>query len=192
MYWQVYLHKTVVGVENMLVQIIRRARMLVTQTLTPNTALNHFLTYRVTLDDLERDQQLLSDFCSLDDYDLLGAMKVWRGHPDRVLSDLCNMLTERRLFKVLLSGRRIAGDEVRALAEKIKTNGRLSNEELDFFLIKGVKSNAAYIGGGQRINVLMKSGEVKDIALASDLPNIKAMRKIVKKYYLCWPKILTL
>jgi HD superfamily phosphohydrolase len=192
MYWQVYLHKTVVGVENMLIQIIRRAKELNSDTLTANKALNHFMTNSVTLADLENDPHVLSDFCSLDDYDLLGAMKIWRGYPDRVLSELCNMLAERRLFRVMLSSKRFPGEEVRSLEEKVKSLWQLTDKELGYYFIKGVKSNAAYIGGGQKINVLMKSGEVKDIALASDLPNIKAMRKIVKKYYLCWPKILTL
>ena len=68
----------------------------------------------------------------------------------------------------------------------------VGQKESGHFVVTGSKSNAAYIGGGQSINMLTRSGEIVDIANASDLPNIKAMRKIVKKYYLCWPKNISL
>ncbi len=192
MYWQVYMHKTVVGVENMLIQIIRRAKKLSDENISGNRALNYLLANSVSIEELSGSEQLMNDFCFLDDYDLLGAMKIWRDHRDRVLSELCRMLTERRLFRVLLSGKRFPEKEIKELGKNVRQQLDLSEEECEYFFVEGMKSNAAYIGGGQKIKVLMKSGEVKDIAFASDLPNIKAMRKIVKKYYLCWPKIITL
>ncbi len=192
MYWQVYLHKTTVGVEAMLVQIVKRARDLATVDICANKALNYFVNHKVTVEELANNSQVLELFCAIDDYDLLGAIKMWREHSDFVLSKLCMMLTDRKLFKVVLSNHKPDQKSLLTLKSQIKTKLGLNKKEVNYFLLNGVKSNAAYISGGQKIKVLTKQGEIVDIAIASDLPNIKAMRKIVKKYYLCWPKILTL
>jgi HD superfamily phosphohydrolase len=192
MYWQVYLHKTVVGVETMLVQIVKRAKAVHAGELISNTSLRFFLHNAVRSADLEKDPNLLEEYCYLDDYDLLGAIKVWRNHPDSILAQLCRMLTERRLFRVLFDEKEHVHRRLVSLRQEAADQYNFDRDALEYLFVAGFKSNAAYIGGGQKINVLLKSGEVRDIALASDLPNIKAMRKIVKKYYLCWPKILNL
>jgi HD superfamily phosphohydrolase len=192
MYWQVYLHKTVVGVETMLVQIVKRAKEVDAGDFTSNPSLRYFLHNTVQSEALEKDRALLQEYCYLDDYDVLGAMKIWRNHPDAVLAQLCTMLIERRLFRVLFAEQEEVHQKLMALRQKAAATGDYDEDALKYFFVEGVKSNAAYIGGGQKINVLLKSGEVLDIAVAADLPNIKAMRKIVKKNYLCWPKILNL
>ena len=97
---------------------------------------------------------------------------------------------DRKIFKVILSGEKPEKAFVKQLEKQLVQQYNLNKEELKYFLIEGSTTNAAYMAGGQNINVLTKKGKIIDIAQASDLPNIKAMSKIVKKYYLCWPKNL--
>jgi uncharacterized protein len=113
---------------------------------------------------------------------------MWINHPDKVLSSISRMLLDRKIFKVILSAEKPDKELVRKIRKQVMHQYQFSREEADYFLIQGSTSNAAYLAGGQTINVLTKKGEIMDIAEASDLPNIKTMSKIVKKYYTCWPK----
>jgi hypothetical protein len=113
-------------------------------------------------------------------------------HPDAILQTLSQMILYRRLFKVQISSRQPAKEEISNLQYKLKKQSNLPIEASNYLILHGSMSNAAYISGGQSINVLTKNGKIEDIARISDLPNIKAMRKIVKKFYLCWPKSLSL
>lgn len=191
MYWQVYIHKTTVGIEKMLIQIIRRARKLNNKNhLSPGLEL--FLNNSITPQMIEEDKSVFEAFCFLDDYDILGAIKLWYHSQDKVLSKLCKMLLERKLFNVSLSESPTDKDELRNLNETVISKYGIAEHLVQHFVVEGVKTNSAYIGGDQQINMITKSGKIVDIANASDLPNIKAMRKIVKKYYLCWPKDISL
>ncbi len=192
MYWQVYLHKTTVGIESMITEIIRRARFLKGAGIACNPALEYFLRHEVTAQELVSDRKLLNAYCALDDYDLLAAIKYWQSSDDHCLSALCRMLIERKLFKVRLAEADFDDEYVDMVRARAAGKMNLTEEEAEYFVVRGVKSNKAYIGGGQKINVLTKKGKIIDIAIASDLPNIKAMRNIVKKYYLCYPKDLSL
>lgn len=191
MYWQVYIHKTTVGVEKMLIQIIRRVRALSGQLELP-PELDFFINNTITRQMMERDANILKAFCYLDDYDILGAIKRWHHCHDPVLSRLCQMLLERRLFNVRLSEEKPGMHEIEMLRQRTIEQYGIEADLASHFVVAGTKSNSAYIGGGQQINLLTKSGKIEDIANAADLPNIKAMRKIVKKYYLCWPKNISL
>jgi HD superfamily phosphohydrolase len=191
MYWQVYIHKTTVGVEKMLIQIIRRARKLNNKNQLP-PGLELFLNNSITPQMIEEDKSVFDAFCYLDDYDILGAIKWWYHSEDQVLSQLCKMLLERKLFNVRLSESPTDKDELRSLNERVMSYYGIANHLVKHFVVEGTKTNSAYIGGDQQINMITKSGKIVDIANASDLPNIKAMRKIVKKYYLCWPKNISL
>lgn len=190
MYWQVYLHKTTVSAEKMIIQIIKRAKDLrrpdVYQYASP--ALRPFMEQDITFEDFQNDPKVLRAFGTLDDYDIWGAIKSWSAHEDVVLSSLSNMLLERRLFKVVLSNQPPDEETLEKLKKKIKAQYQVDEEGAEYFLIYGAMSNAGYLSGGPNINILMKSGEIIDVAKASDLPNIKAMSKIVRKYYLCFPK----
>ncbi len=190
MYWQVYLHKTTISAEMMLVGVIRRARELLLRgeevPATPD--LHLFIRKEVRIEEFERDPRYLEAFIGLDDSDIWNAVKMWTRHPDRVLSVISRMLLERKLFKILLTPDPPEEARVREVAGRLRTEFGITDEELPYFLISGSTSNAAYTAGGDKIDVLTKKGEIMDIAEASDLPNIKAMSKIVKKYYLCWPK----
>jgi len=195
MYWQVYMHKTTVSTEQMLIQLIRRARTLVqsghTVEATPAFAL--FLKKEVTIDDFgQQPETYLSAFAALDDYDIWGSIKVWVQHADRVLSMLSRMLLERKLFKVELENEKIAKTRVRQIREEVMQQLHLDRQETKYLCTHGSLTNSGYIPDDQNILIKKKTGEILDVAAASDLPNIKALSKIVKKYYLCYPKFLSL
>jgi HD superfamily phosphohydrolase len=190
MYWQVYLHKTSVSAERMLVSAMRRAKQLLAQghLLPAPPALLLFLTQDVTRDELEQHPNYLDDYLSLDDYDVWGALKQWQHHPDRVLATLSHQLLQRKLFRIQLSNDSFAQATVAQLEGAVAQSLSLTPEEVRYFVMHGVISNAAYLSGEQKIQILTKGGKIFDIAQASDLPNIKAMSRLVKKHYLCWPK----
>ncbi len=191
MYWQVYIHKTTVGIEKMLIQIIRRAREL-NGKIPYAPGLGFFINKTISSKNFTREKSILDAFCFLDDYDVLGSIKQWYHCTDRVLSVLCQMLLERKLFNVTLSETRQDRAIYKRLVTMVTEEFGIEGDLIKHFVVEGIKTNSAYIGGNQPINMLTKKGEIVDIANASDLPNIKAMRKIVKKYYLCWPKNISL
>lgn len=190
MYWQVYLHKTTVSAEKMIIQIIKRAKDLRDQSVYQyaSPSLKPFLENDLALEDFRSNPAVLKAFATLDDYDIWGAIKIWSAHKDPVLSQLSNMLLERRLFKVILSNKNPEEALLKRLEEKIHTKHGVEKEHVKYFLIHGSVSNAGYLAGGPNIDILKKNGEIMDVAKASDLPNIKGMSKIVKKHYLCFPK----
>jgi HD superfamily phosphohydrolase len=192
MYWQVYLHKTTVSTERMLVNLIRRAQVLVRggETVPASRSLMSFLEKELTLADF-KDTRLLDAFGRLDDNDIWGALKFWRDHDDRILSLLSEMLIERRLFRIKLSAEPIRKTQVEKIRVAVMRKYGTLRSEAAYLFSHGTVSNEAYAEGHQ-INILMRSGEVLDIAQASELPNIKALSKIVKKNYLCWPKNVSL
>ncbi|MFD1000924.1 HD domain-containing protein [Ohtaekwangia kribbensis] len=193
MYWQVYLHKVSVSAERMLVNTIRRAQTLMHagENLYASEALSSFLQHDYTLADFQEGDKLLRLFGQLDDNDIWGAMKCWRNHPDEILSLLSEMLLTRNLFQIRLSQEPIDKSAIEKIREGIASEYKTLRAETSYLYSYGTVTNEAYTEG-QQINILMKSGELLDIAHASDLPNIKAISKIVKKNYLCWPKNVSL
>ena len=194
MYWQVYLHKTSVSSERLLVNIIKRAKYLASsgEALPASESLTLFLYNKYTLDDFAEKKSLLKAFGSMDDYDVWGAIKQWQSHKDDVLSQLCTMLLERKLFQIKLSIAPIQKSEIETIKDAIGKQFQLMKSDATYLFSHGTVSNEAYLSERNSIQILMKSGELLDVAQASDLPNIKAMSKIVKKNYLCWPKNLSL
>lgn len=193
MYWQVYLHKTTVSTERMLVNLMRRAQALVRagEPLTASDSLMPFLQKDFTLADFKEDPNILQCFGQLDDNDIWGAIKFWRHHDDTILSLLATMVIERKLFQIRLRAEPIKKNQVEKIQLEIMKNYGLLRAEAKYLFSYGTVTNEAY-AEGQEINVLMKDGDLVDIAQASDLPNIKAISKIVKKNYLCWPKNVSL
>lgn len=193
MYWQVYLHKTTVSAERMVVNLIKRAQHLVKagELVPASEALHYFLKHNATLQDFKEKPEMLNLFGKLDDQDIWGAIKLWLNHNDQILSTLSTMLYYRKLFQIRLSSEPIKKMYIEKVREEIaKTFGTLRSET-SYLFSHGTVSNEAYTEG-QKINVLMKDGQVLDIAQVSDLPSIKAISKIVKKNYLCWPKNVSL
>jgi uncharacterized protein len=193
MYWQVYLHKTTVSAERMLVNLIRRAQALkrAGENIPASQALSIFLERTFSIESLRNDKSALMAFGAMDDHDIWGAIKLWRNQKDRILSLLSGMLTDRRLFQIVLSGEPIRKSVVEKIRTSITEKYQTLRAESSYLYSQGTVTNEAYTEG-EKINILTRSGELLDIAQASDLPNIKAISKIVKKNYLCWPKDVSL
>lgn len=194
MYWQVYLHKTSVAAEKMMVSLIRRAQYLCRQgTEVPCTKeLRQFLERPVETCELATGSHLLHAYCQIDDYDIWSGIKSWQHHHDPVLSNISKMFLDRNLFQIKISLEPIDVD-IDLLKVKIASQFGIADPgDLEFMLCQGVISNAAYISGDTGISILNKQETILDIAQASDLPNIAALGKIVKKHYLTWPKSVTL
>ena len=193
MYWQVYLHKTTVSAERMVTNLIKRAQHLVAsgEHLPATESLHLFLNQNYTIDSFKENKKILEAFGKLDDHDIWGAVKYWQSHSDPILSSLSKMLLERNLFQIILSNDPISKSKVEEIRIGVTKAFRILRAESSYFYSYGFVTNEAY-AEGQKINILTKDGELLDIAQASDLPNIKAISKIVKKNYLCWPKNVSL
>jgi len=193
MYWQVYLHKTSVAAERLLVNLINRAKHLAQsgQAIAASESLKIFLEKPVSFEEFKSKPQLLRHFGNLDDNDIWGAIKFWQNDSDKILSTLSRMLIERKLFRIKFSNAAIRKEDVNNVKDAVSKHYRVLRAEAPYLFSYGSVSNEAYTEG-QKINILMKSGEVVDIAQASDLPSIQALSKTVKKNYLCWPKNVSL
>lgn len=191
MYWQVYLHKTVVSSEYMLINILRRAKELTKrgQVLFASPALLYFLSNDVSAHDFENRPEILELFAQLDDYDIMGAVKVWQFHEDKVLSILSRNLVNRKLHKVEISKEPISPDRIQFEYEMVRNQYQLSEDELVYFVYAESLTNNAYSNMKQTINVLMKNGTTMDVSKASDNLNISALAQPVEKFCLCYPVV---
>ena len=194
MYWQVYLHKTTVSAETLLIKLIKRAKKLAGEGKleSRNNAFKIFLMSDFKLKDFDTSEELLKEFLSLDDNDIWGSIKIWRYHKDKVLAELSQMLIDRNLFGIKFFNKPVSKSVRNTILNNIMDKYAFSKDDASYLVKDGKLSNAAYELTNAKINVLMKNGRIVDIASASDLPNIKAMSKIVKKYYLCFPKSVSL
>ncbi len=190
MYWQVYLHKTVLSAENMLVRVLMRAKWLAGkgEELFASPALRYFLYSRTGRQEFERDPEVLRQFCLLDDYDIMGAVKVWAGHPDKALSTLCGWLVNRRLFKVTLRNDPFGQEEVAAIRQKAQRELGLSPEEAEYFVFTDAASLKAYDAEDEKINILYKDGNVRDISSIDNALVSHTLARPIKKFYICHPK----
>ncbi len=191
MYWQVYLHKTVVACEMMLVETLRRAKQLALggTGVFASPALLQFLTVRHDRASFS-DPSVLADFLKLDDHDIMGAVKVWTGHPDKVLATLASDLVERRNLHIRLQDEPWDADQVSTLRKRVAEHMKIAVEDAERFVITGSIVNNAYDPAQDRIDLLYKDGSVRDIAAASDNLGIAALSKPVEKWYLAWPRWL--
>ncbi len=188
MYWQVYLHKTVVSAEFMLINVLRRAKELVRrgEAVFASPALDFFLKNDVTKADFDQDPAVLDTFAQLDDYDIMGAVKVWQKHPDKVLSILSTNLINRRLHKVEISKDPFGPDRIKMEQEIVRQQFDLNDEEVKYFVYSELLTNNAYNQTNQNINLVMKNGTIVDVSKASDNLNISALSSPVEKYCLCY------
>lgn len=195
MYWQVYLHKTVLCAEHLVVNILRRAKELAEEgeELFAPPALKLFLENRFSKTSFLKKKEVLEAFAKLDDYDIMTSMKVWCDHKDKVLSWLCNCMVNRKLYAVELQNKPFDETYVQKLQNKAKKHLKLKSDQLSYFVFTGAVQNRAYSSDNVnniRINILFKDGTVRDIAEAADLLNISVLAQPVKKYFLCYPKEL--
>ncbi len=189
MYWQVYLHKTVVSAEFMLIHALRRAKELIMRgdELFGSPALLFFLQNHITEKEFENNVEVLKNFALLDDYDILGALKIWQHCGDRVLSLLSSGIVNRNLFKIEISREPYSEDRVALEKEIVKSSFKLTDDEVHYFVYTDVLSNKAYNENKQNINLMMKSGEIMDLSKASDNLNISALAQPVEKFFICYP-----
>ena len=193
MYWQVYLHKTSICTESMLIQIICRARELIKSgdPLFGTPSFFLFLKEDISLESFSNDEKYLEAFTEIDDYDIWACIKTWQHHSDKILSTNCKDLLNRNLYKVKISNFPIEASFIENIKESLLKKG-ITEHELKYFITEGDVSNKGYVSGDETINILTKNRNVIDIADASDLPTIKALSNIVKKYYVCWGKNVSL
>jgi len=187
MYWQVYLHKTVLGAEQLLLNILTRAKELAQkgEALFASPSLRHFLYNKLAATDFEKDRNHLEQFCQLDDNDVLTSIKVWQGHPDGILSKLCKMLINRNLYKVILSSDGINEQATEKRKQAIEQFG-IREEDVHYFVSTGVTSNSTYNAEDERIQIAMKNGEIKDISEIDNPLVNQALARPVHKNYLCY------
>lgn len=190
MYWQVYLHKTVITAEQMLIKALARAKELSNRgvKLFATPALDHFLNNKIDKQTFLLDESHLEWFTRLDDTDILSAIKIWANHDDQILSMLCSKLVRRELFRTELSNTPFSEEYVSDLKAKVKLRFNLSENELDYLFYQQVIGNNAYDSSVSKICVLMKDGQLLDIAEASDLSNIESLSRRVEKYAITYPK----
>lgn len=190
MYWQVYLHKTVISAENMLMNILKRAKELAEggAELFATPAFSYFLYNHITKDDFINNRELLNIFAQLDDNDVFTSVKVWQDHPDFTLSQLCRSLVNRNLFKIEIRNKPFDKQYVAKLKDKIAGELNLEADDVDYFVFGHQIVNNAYTVNSDKINILFKDGTVADIAEAADQLNISALSSPVVKHFLCYPK----
>lgn len=190
MYWQVYLHKAVISAENMLIKILTRAKRLVLsgEKLFASPALAFFMQQKISRDDFAKSDEFLEQFCQLDDYDIMSAIKVWAHHPDKVLSTLCGWITRRQLFKIKLSTGRFEESELEYWKKITRAKLNLSEEESAYFVFTGMAANRTYNFTDEKINILFKNGEIKDISTIENALINDSVSIPIKKFYICYPK----
>ena len=187
MYWQVYLHKTSLSAETLLVKVLQRAKELAKQgiELASTESLKYFLYKTITEENF--NDEALEVFSRLDDYDVFTSIKQWCFHEDFVLSRLSKMIIERKLFGIELQDKPFSEKKINKLKSQLKEAFDIPEEYIDYFIFLDTASNQAY-NIEKPIKILNKKGKVKDIVKASDHLNLKSLSKPVVKYYCCYPK----
>lgn len=190
MYWQVYLHKTVVGAEQLLIKVLKRAEILTKQGvemfLTPS--LKQFFEHNYSYDDFVTNPSLLNLFANLDDDEVMICVKMWQHHPDKILSVLSGNLIDRKLFKVKLSDIAFSDVMIRDTRMQVSNQLGIPFEDCAFLVFDGMVTNSAYSHSGGKIEIMLQDGSLLDLADASDQLNVDALTKIVTKHFYCCPK----
>ncbi|MFD2823574.1 HD domain-containing protein [Lacinutrix iliipiscaria] len=188
MYWQVYLHKTSLAAEQLLIRVLKRAKELTNNgvKLDASEPLQYFLKHEISISDF--NTEILKTFAMLDDYDIVSAMKSWQFHDDFILKNLCEMIINRDLLKIKVKKKKIKKEYLDQHIESLINKYNITKEEAQYFVFTGEISNQAYHQKKQNINILYKNGKIEDIVKASDQLNLKALSKPVTKYYICYPK----
>ena len=193
MYWQVYLHKTVLSAEHMMINLLQRAAFLTQHYNNVPAAdpLRLFLTRAIEANDFRSAdpvvrKRALDNFAALDDTDIVFAIKSWMDHPDTVLSVLSRDLINRKLFKIKLSQLPIPESKIEKYQKLITEKFEITNEEASYLIIHGEITNSAYDADAESIKILFKNGKLKDIKEASDI-NFEGLTKTVRKHFMCYP-----
>lgn len=181
MYWQVYLHKTVLCAEKILLKIIQRARHIGAQS--PSPVFNIFLNEEYESGKIEN---YLDEFCKLDDFDVMYSIKSWINHPDKILSLLCKNVTNRHLLKIIYSDRKISDELLHEKKDIAIKYLKIKREESDYVVFTGETENKTYNNRTEHINILFKDGRIKDISEVENALINQSLFASVKKFYICF------
>jgi hypothetical protein len=187
MYWMVYLHKTSLVADYVLLNILKRAKELVSKgaELPCSGSLQVFLKQTETF---TFNDELLLEFSRIDDYDIIMALKQWKNYPDKVLATLSNSIINRKLPKISIQDNEFSKVTIQQKREETKAKLGISDNDVDYFFGVGMIENQAYNLHNSSIDILLKSGEIKDITEASDHMNLLALSKPVVKHFMYYPK----
>lgn len=185
MYWQVYLHKTVIAAEMMVVKIIHRAKELIARGEEVNAASSTFDHMLKKPDEYRDIKAVLPAFCQLDDHDIMATIKNWIHHRDKILSLLCRSLIDRRLYKVKLQAEPIPEQTLEQARATVIGKFGVSAEEAHYLVFTGVASNTTYNLTDERISILFKDGTIKDISEVDNALIQHNLSSKVKKHYIC-------
>ena len=188
MYWQVYLHKTSLVAEQLLIRILYRAKELLDsgESIETSSPLLFFMRNAITKKNF--NESTLNLFAQLDDIDILASIKSWQHHTDFVLSKLCEMLLNRQLLKTKMRTKTFKNQNIEEYLDKYQKLQGITRKEAGYFVFSGEVENQAYNQEKQNINILKPNGKIQDVAKVSDHLNIQALSKKVTKFYMCYPK----
>ena len=188
MYWQVYLHKTSLVAEQMILRVLKRAKelTLINVKLEASSALSFFMNNSCDITNFSTTS--LDQFSLLDDYDVMSALKSWQFHNDFVLSNLSKMILNRTLLKIKFKNNPVSDSKVETMTQQMVKIHKLSSKEASYFVFNGSVSNLAYDQKQGGLKILYKNGKVKEIISASDHLSLKVLSKTVTKHYICFPK----
>ena len=191
MYWQVYLHKTVLSAEHTLIKIMQRAKELIKrgEHLDAADPLLFFLKKKYTKEDFKENSTLIHQFAIIDDYDIISALKQWSKHKDYVLSSLSRMIIERKLLKIKIQNKVFTRRDISAVKNKTIQSLGINNDDVNYFVFSDKVSNSTYSYEKAKINILMKNGKIKEIKDASDQLVNRIIGKKVNKFFLCYPNL---
>jgi HD superfamily phosphohydrolase len=187
MYWQVYLHKTSLVAEQLMICALKRAVELTEKEIEVQSTPSFSYFLENDISNTNFTNEVLERFAQLDDYDLISSLKLWRNHDDFVLKNLADMIINRDLLSIKIKNTAIKTSDLIRHQEALMTKYNISKEEARYFVFKGEISNQTY-SEDQQIKILFKNGQIKDIINASDHLNLKVLSKPVTKYYICFPK----
>jgi len=190
MYWQVYLHKTVHVIEIMVINILKRAKEIIrkNQAIEMPAAIAVFLKKDIRLSDFQQDPTILQTYADIDDRDIWYCIKLWRSHPDYILSELCKRVYYRNLFKIEVYDNEIDEFYIRKKQSEFILSMHLSQSEVDYFVSHGKMENRAYNKALPSIHILDKNNNLHTLETLSDHLNHRTLSESVSKYFLCYPK----
>ncbi len=190
MYWQVYLHRTCVAYEKVLVNMLMRAKELIRigQDVFASPALYYFLSNDVDAAWFGTHPEALENYGELDDSDIWSAMKAWKHHSDKILSTLATDMLDRKIFKVEVHEEPITEDRITELKEKIAQKLDIPIDDAHYLMSVNTISKDMYNVDDDSITILYKDGSIRDISEASELLNVQLLSKKIRKYYLCYQR----
>ena len=190
MYWQVYLHRTCVAYEKVLVNMLKRAKELIRkgQQVFASPALLYFLENDIDAEWFATHPEALQNYSELDDSDIWSAMKAWKHHPDKILSTLATDMLDRRIFKVEVLEEMPSDERIEELKRTIAQKMDIDYEDAHYMMSLNTIQKDMYNVDDDKIQILYKNGEIRDISEASELLNVQLLSKKIRKYYLCYQR----